>query len=185
MSNEPTYEELKRRVVALERAEVEREKALKALHEGEERFRTLFMSMSEGFYLSEVIYDYDGNPCDYRYLEVNPKFEQIMGLSRGQTIGKRYKELVPVDTTQWMNTYCKVACTGIPQKYYFYSPEYRMHFDTIAYKSAANQITVLVIDVTERRQAEQSLYESEARFKALHNASFGGISIHEKGIILP
>ena len=37
----------------------------------------------------------------------------------------------------------------------------------------------------ERRQAEQSLYESEARFKALHNASFGGISIHEKGIILP
>lgn len=93
MSNEPTYEELKRRVVALERAEVEREKALKALHESEERFRTLFMSMSEGFYLSEVIYDDDGNPCDFRYLEVNPKFEQIMGLSREQIIGKRYKEL--------------------------------------------------------------------------------------------
>ncbi|MFH0998150.1 MAG: PAS domain S-box protein [Pseudomonadota bacterium] len=184
MSNEPTYEELKKRVVAIERAEVEREKALKLLHESEERFRTLFMSMSEGFYLSEIIYDDDGNPCDYRYLEVNPKFEQIMGLSREQIIGKRYKELVPADTTQWMNTYCNVASTGIPQKYYFYSPEYRMHFDTIAYKSAANHITVLVIDITERRQAEQLLYESEARFKALHNASFGGIAIHEKGIIL-
>lgn len=35
-----------------------------------------------------------------------------------------------------------------------------------------------------RKQAEESLRESESRFKALHNASFGGIAIHEKGRIL-
>ncbi|MGD9733827.1 MAG: PAS domain-containing protein [Desulfamplus sp.] len=40
------------------------------------------------------------------------------------------------------------------------------------------------VDITERKQIEQSLYESEARFKALHNASFGGIALHDKGIIL-
>lgn len=39
-------------------------------------------------------------------------------------------------------------------------------------------------DITNRRLAEQSLRESEARFKALHNASFGGIAIHDKGVIL-
>jgi PAS domain S-box-containing protein len=31
---------------------------------------------------------------------------------------------------------------------------------------------------------QKSLRESEERFKALHNASFGGITIHDKGIIL-
>ena len=41
-----------------------------------------------------------------------------------------------------------------------------------------------IIDITDRKQVEQSLRESEARFKALHNASFGGIAIHDKGIIL-
>ena len=41
-----------------------------------------------------------------------------------------------------------------------------------------------IIDITDRKQVEQSLRESEARFKALHNASFGGITIHDKGIIL-
>ena len=39
-------------------------------------------------------------------------------------------------------------------------------------------------DITKRRQTEQNLRESEARFKALHNASFGGNAIHDKGVIL-
>jgi PAS domain S-box-containing protein len=39
-------------------------------------------------------------------------------------------------------------------------------------------------DITERKHTLESLSESEARFKALHNASFGGIAIHDKGIIL-
>ncbi len=39
-------------------------------------------------------------------------------------------------------------------------------------------------DITARKLTEQSLRESETRFKALHNASFGGIVIHDKGVIL-
>ena len=39
-------------------------------------------------------------------------------------------------------------------------------------------------DITERERTQKSLLESEARFKALHNASFGGITIHDKGVIL-
>lgn len=35
-----------------------------------------------------------------------------------------------------------------------------------------------------RKQVEGELRESEERFKALHNASFGGIAIHDQGLIL-
>jgi len=42
----------------------------------------------------------------------------------------------------------------------------------------------IVTDITDRKAIEDSLRESEARFKVLHNASFGGISIHDKGTII-
>jgi PAS domain S-box-containing protein len=38
-------------------------------------------------------------------------------------------------------------------------------------------------EILRRKESETSLRESNERFKALHNASFGGITIHDKGII--
>ncbi|MDZ7836910.1 MAG: PAS domain S-box protein [Actinomycetota bacterium] len=45
-------------------------------------------------------------------------------------------------------------------------------------------IVTNIHDITSRKQAEQQLKESEQRFKILHNASFGGIAVHDKGLIL-
>ena len=46
------------------------------------------------------------------------------------------------------------------------------------------RMTGINADITDRKTTVLALQESEERFKALHNASFGGITIHDKGIIL-
>jgi PAS domain S-box-containing protein len=46
------------------------------------------------------------------------------------------------------------------------------------------ELFCLDIDLTEIRLAEEALKESEERFKALHDATFNGIIIHDKGLIL-
>ena len=54
-----------------------------------------------------------------------------------------------------------------------------------------NEVLIFVNDITSRKKeefeliaAEKRAQENETRFKALHNASFGGIAIHNNGIIL-
>ncbi|SLM28758.1 PAS/PAC sensor hybrid histidine kinase (fragment) [Desulfamplus magnetovallimortis] len=46
------------------------------------------------------------------------------------------------------------------------------------------QLVCFLRDITEAQKADLALKESEERFRSLHNASFGGIAIHDKGIIL-
>ena len=36
--------------------------------------------MTEGFGIHEIIYDENGKPCDYRFLDINPAFERLTGL---------------------------------------------------------------------------------------------------------
>lgn len=142
-------------------------KTARELQESEEHYRNLFISMSDGFYLSEVIYDDTGEPCDYRYLETNPAFEKIVGLSRNQIVGRTFKELVPEDTTKWLETYCKVAKTGEPAFFEFDSPEYQKTFETYSYQPNKGQVTVLVRDISERKRAEEALRESEEKYRAI------------------
>jgi len=42
----------------------------------------------------------------------------------------------------------------------------------------------IATDITSRKEMEEELREGEARYRALHDATFGGIVIHDNGVIL-
>jgi PAS domain S-box-containing protein len=50
----------------------ERKRTEETLRKSEERYRTLFTSIDEGFCVIEVIFDANERAVDYRFLEVNP-----------------------------------------------------------------------------------------------------------------
>jgi PAS domain S-box-containing protein len=90
----------------------ERKRAEDALLESEERYRSLFNSMNEGFCIIEVLFDANGKAEDYRFLQVNAAFEKQTGLSGVE--GKRMRELVPDNEEYWFEIYGKIALTGEP-----------------------------------------------------------------------
>jgi PAS domain S-box-containing protein len=155
-----------------------------AVWKSEEQFRRLFLSMSEGFYLSEVIYDEKGEPCDYRYLDVNPAFEKIIGMSRNAIVGKRYRELVPEDTSDWLRTYFNVVRTGVPHTYSFYSREFEKYFETYSYQPETDRVTVFVRDVTARAKAEEALHENEEKYRTFIEQSSDGLFLVDEGGLL-
>ena len=88
----------------------EHKRAEQALRDSEERYRTLFNSINEGFCVIEVLFDEAGDPVDYRFVEVNPSFEKQTGMM-GAT-GKRVRELIPDVEASWYEIYGNVALTG-------------------------------------------------------------------------
>ncbi len=140
------------------------------LKQAEERYRNLFMSMNEAFLLCEVILDQDGNPQNWRYLEINPAFEANTGVRAEDAIGKTVKEVFPGIEPYWIDAFGQVALTGEPMRLEHYNRDLDRYFVASAYRPYPGRFAMLFNDVTDRVRAEQAARESMEQFQTLANA---------------
>ncbi len=141
----------------------ERKHAELKIRENEERYRTLFNSMDEGYCIIEMIFDEHHNPVDWLFLEVNPAFEKHTGL-QGAT-GKRMLELVPDQAAFNIDIYASVALTGEPVRFQSESKALGRWFDIYAFRIGEPQsrkVAVIFNNINERKQFELNLKEAIA-----------------------
>lgn len=134
------------------------------LEVSERRYRRLFSEMSSGFALHEVICDDSGEPCDYRFLDLNPAFEDITGLVARDIVGKTVLEVLPDTEFHWIETYGKVALTGESVHFENYSHEFDRYYDVVAYCPEKGKFATIFKDVTKRKRVEE---EREKLLKAV------------------
>lgn len=145
-----------------------RRQAEEALRLSEERYRALFESMNEGFCVVEMLFDEQQQPIDYRFLEINPLFEQQTGLQ--QATGKTVRQLLPDLEPRWFEIYGRVALTGEPARFEEGSDAMNRWFDVSAFRIGppeSRKVAILFKDISERKQADRELQESELRFRTL------------------
>ncbi|MCK7462127.1 MAG: PAS domain S-box protein [Sphingobacterium sp.] len=122
--------------------------------------------MTEGFALHEIITDEMGRTCDYRFLDVNPAFERLTGLSRPGIVGRRVREVLPDIEPSWIETYGRVALTGEPIAFERYYPApLNRWYEIRAFRPGPRQFAVVFIDITLRKRTEEALLESERRLE--------------------
>jgi len=145
----------------------EHKRQQQALREGEQRYRSLFESIDEGFCVIEMIFDENQKPVDYLFLEVNPAFERQAGM-HGAT-GKRMLEFVSDIEPHWLENYGRVALTGQPIRFADEYKSLNSWFDVYAFRLGGPQsrkVAVIFNNITERKLAEAAVLRSRAELAA-------------------
>ncbi|UOQ71531.1 PAS domain S-box protein [Hymenobacter cellulosilyticus] len=145
-------------------AVTERREAEAALRNSEARYRTLFESIDQGFCVIEVLFAPDGQPYDYRFLQINQAFEQQTGLA--DAIGHTILELAPGFEQHWFDIYGRVALTGEPVRFEQRAEQLHRWYDVYAFRLGEpelRQVAVLFTDTTARKQFDEALRKTQAQ----------------------
>jgi PAS domain S-box-containing protein len=128
------------------------------------------------------------------FLFCNHRFERLYGAREADIVGRTDFDFVDPGLAGFFREHDRAAmesggpCINEEQVTYRDDGhvEYLETIKTPLYDSEGRLIGVLGVarDITERKRIADELRESEMRFKILHNASFGGIFVHDNGVLL-
>ena len=152
----------------------------KELRNSERKYRELFTEMTEGFALHEMIYDEDGRPYDYRFIDLNPAFERLTGLRHEEIMDHTVLEVLPVTEQYWIDIYAEVAKTGVPRHFENYSQALDKWFSVNVYSPKTGQFATSFFDITDQKNIEHQLKESLDKLELLFDSLPVGISILDK-----
>jgi signal transduction histidine kinase len=162
-------EELQRRIAVLEAENArlnalavadnsELERAETALADSEQRYRTLFNSIDEGFCIIEFFDGPHGPLSDYIHIEANPAYAVHAGIPN--VVGQKLREMVPDEADGWAELYGGVLRTGVPIRFERELVATGRHLELAAFRiepASRRQVAVLFQDITARKRAEEAI----------------------------
>ena len=156
-----------------------RAKAENALIESEERYRAMFSYMKSGV----AVYRAEDAGMDFSFVDFSPSAERISRVKKDALIGQRLLDKFPnMDRTGLFAALQRVYRTGVSEHlpaFYYKDADREGWRDNFTYKLPSGHVVTIYEDVTERMQAEQSVRESEEKYRSLFDDSIDGIFMNE------
>ncbi len=150
----------------------ERRQARQTIQKAEEDYKKLFNSMVAGFAHHKVIFDDNGKPIDYIFLEINPAFEKFTGLQGDLILGKTVTEAIPGikdSDFDWIGYYGEVSLTGERKSFEQFFEPLDKWYSVEVYSSERGYFTVIFTDITRIKKTEQKLTNSERKYREAYN----------------
>jgi PAS domain S-box-containing protein len=147
--------------------ELELRLAVHQTAQSEEKYRTLFESIDEGFCTIKVLVNADDQPIDHQILQANPAFEQQFGITN--PAGKTVSKLLPGGEQYWNDLYTKVIDTGKSIRTEVRLDALNRWFDILVSRvgdAAMCQVAVAFTDISDRKQAEAILQQTSAELES-------------------
>jgi|GEM_PF-743207 PAS domain S-box-containing protein len=154
--------------------------SMKSLAKTESRYHSLFDNMLEGFVYCKMLYDDDGKPIDFIYLDMNKAFEKLTGLKN--VIGRKATEMIPgirERDEELFLTHNRVAQTGIPARFEMQVNALGQWYAVSLYSTKKEYFVSVFDNITERKNAEKALQQSEEKYRKLVEVTKDAIFINQ------
>ncbi len=147
----------------------ERKRAEQALRDSERRLRSLFDQAADGIFVLTP---------DHRYLDANTAGLQMLGYSREELLQLRLPDVLAEHERSRLSAEVPTMMAGRPHLAEW--EHRRKDGSTFPAEVSARPLSngsylAIVRDLSARRQAEQALHESEARYRRAVDAAYDGI----------
>jgi PAS domain S-box-containing protein len=163
----------------------ERKEAEEVLKESEEKFRQLADNIEDGCWL--------GTPDKFLY--INNAFENIWGIKKEDLMkdpSLLRHSIYPDDLEALEKTNPKTIrnAEATNEQYRIVHPDgsirwiWARRFPVLDEQGRVYRTVGIVSDITENKKAQQSLIDSEMRFRQLAESAFEGLLFHDDGIIM-
>ena len=165
-------------LISTAREITERKRAEASLRESEERYRSLFEHMLDGFAYCQMVFDEQGRADDFVYLAVNHAFGRLTGLT--DVTGKRVTQIIPQIkelAPEVFEIYGRVASTGHPERFEIDFKPLGIYLSVSVYSPAKGFFVAVFDNISERKRAEEALRASEERFRGIFEDAGTGIAI--------
>jgi PAS domain S-box-containing protein len=146
----------------------DRKRTEAALRESEQRSRTILESVTDAFYAVDR---------EWRFTYLNHEAERLLGRTRGDLVGKQiWEEFAPAVETAFYDAYHRAMAGTETVRFEVLYPPHDKWYEVHAYPSP-DGIAVYFRDITERRQVDQALRESEARLRRVVESNAVGLIV--------
>jgi PAS domain S-box-containing protein len=150
----------------------------------EKRFRNLFEHSPNAIAFHDLVFDDDGNACEYVITDANPAFETVVGRRRSDVIGKCSCDAYGTEIPPYLDTYAAVAQNGEPTGFDTFFPSLKKHFAITVYAPQPGSFVTVIADITEAKTGSAFLMESEKRFRAMFENSSDAMILAQDHIII-
>lgn len=133
------------------------------LQESENKYKTLFDTINESLVLFKIVRDDGTNPCDYRFMKVNPAFEKLTSWKRCFLIGQSLFKIIPNLDPAWLGYFNRVVNTGETSTFEHFSPRFSKYFEVNAFTPDKETLALLMIDITRIKKLEEN-YQEQLHF---------------------
>lgn len=147
------------------------------LEENRKRYYRLFHELISGFTYCEIVSNKAGEPINFRFLDVNPAYEKLIGYKREDIISKLASDVFPYIDKDLLARFGTVALNGGSMKFEKKFTHLNKYIELKVFSPEKGRFAVVYNDITQRRLAEEASRERQTKLNSIFSAAPIGIGI--------